>query len=378
MKWSLMTAVLAAATLAAGCGGETKPAKGKSGKGGGKKPPAEAKAETASPAKKAYDELVKHRENTPEDFAGFRERAAKVKPQVSGTPVQREFDDFVAEVEKSRREVLKMTLDKIGEESQDPANLPHPQRYLDRLTKLEGDAAATGTDIAQALAPGIATWRAKLFGNVYKTDVSDFERSHREEVDEIDKRIAAFREKVKSAGEAVKPLLEALDADQARVADRREWLKRTPAADWVDLLESGASDGWKSVDHASFQLSGGLLTLKGTAEGKGSGLVYAAHSWWRDFEAELTFTIVSEGFQLVARANPPKFGYAQPVSSRTFGTGKEVNLTLKVVGSDVTLGGDIEPATSTQKAIPTGGGIGFFLGAGSEVKVTKLRIRALK
>ncbi len=378
MRAKTVLAWLGALALAVGCGGGEKPAKGKSGKGGGKKPPAEGKAEPASPAKKAYDDLAKHREDTPEDFAGFRERAAKVKSQVAGTPVQKEFDDLVATVEKSRRDVLKMTLEKIGEESQDPANLPHPQRYLDRLAKLEADTAATGEDIAKDLAPGLAARRMKLLGNVYKAEVSDFERSHREEVDEIDKRIAAFREKLKVVGEAGKPLIESLDADQARVADRREWLKRAPAADWVDLLEAGATEGWKAVDQASFQLTGGTLTLKGTAEGKGSGLVYAAHSWWRDFEAELTFTIVSEGYQLVARANPPKFGYAQPVSSRTFGTGKEVNLTLKVVGNDVTLGGDIEPATSTQKAIPTGGGIGFFLGSGAEVKVTKLRIRAMK
>jgi hypothetical protein len=193
-------------------------------------------------------------------------------------------------------------------------------------------------------------------------------------VDEVLKKIEAFKPKLEGLAASGAALKERMDTDVAKMTERREWITRKPASGEMDLLAAAAKSGWHVFGPAEFTLEGGVLTIKGTGEQGKVGIVYASHAWWRDFDADLEVTIASGGFQLVAHVLPPKSGYPQPVLGASLGIDKPIHLTLKVTGEDIVIGGDVADTPSTSKSMPPAGGIGFYIGHGSVVKLTSLKL----
>lgn len=372
------TAVLAACVLALGCGGGSADAgKGKTkGKGKGKaKSDAAATGEIkATPAAQAaYDKLAVATTSAQDDDEGFAKLAAEARKACAGGGLAEKVEQVVKDFKESREQTMRDWVAQIKGESADPANEPHPERYLERLDKLEAKAATISKEVAAEIAPEIGKTRAKLLGKVYKKDVEVYEVAHREEVDEILTRIEGFKKRLANSGDAGAELRKQCEADGARMEERREWIKRAPAGE-IDLAAAAAKDGWKISGPATIAYEDGAMIVKHTGEGKAAGILYATHAWWRDYEVEIGCSIASGTFQVVARCLGARGGVGESIKSATFGTDTPLTFTLKATGADGTLSGDKLDEIPLKQSLPPAGGFGLYVFPGAVVKLTTLKL----
>ncbi len=158
----------------------------------------------------------------------------------------------------------------------------------------------------------------------------------------------------------------------------RDWSKKTPGEE-MDLL-AGGMEGWEvwgnEKGNVKVGVSGGEMTIT-MDEGKEYGSVTAKHAFWKNYIAEIHFTIHSGEFT-VAHRDLPRFKNT-PFFSSMGGddwAGKKMELTFKMIDSSLEV---LDPeGERMEDPIPgdiPGGGITFKVTKGTKVTIHKVVVK---
>jgi hypothetical protein len=166
-----------------------------------------------------------------------------------------------------------------------------------------------------------------------------------------------------------------------------EEIAKTP---WTDLLSADQKKHWQQDGFKGWRIENGVLEAAGPDAGSGKVALMAIPDagGYRDFQLECEFTILKGGakfcYRLGRRVDRQTAQYdvdAGPKST-SFKAGEAYTQTTTFVGSKLNVAftpGDIQPYEEEVRwDITRKGAFGLTLGEGSEIKVTRLRIRELR
>ncbi len=206
--------------------------------------------------------------------------------------------------------------------------------------------------------------------------------------DEVDKKpedfggaISKYEELIKyldkAKGDTVKKTVASLKSEIKVIESIREWTKKLPS-DEMDLLAGGMTgwDNWgREKDNVKVSVKGGEMTVD-FASGKDYGYLTARHAFWRNYDAEIEFTIEAGEIIIVHRHIPSN--RSMPFQSSIGGegwTGTKKELKFEMVDSTLKVtdpeGEQIDMLTGDMP----GGGITFKLKPGTKLTVHKLVVK---
>jgi hypothetical protein len=355
-----------AALCCLGCGGGgasaggKKPAPGK--KKGGGDPAAAAKVVT-----EVRDWWAEHQL----DWKGLQAKVADARKRVKDKDGVAALEGILEEAKPFIQGALEGKVEEIGKNAFDPANAQYWEKYLGQYDALEKQLAEFEAEVAAANAPKIAEWRGKIVKRVFEEDVIKFVRSNRTEVEKVLAKLADWRGRVTKLGDAGQEFLTQIDSMETSTKELTGWMERKPPGH-VNLLDAAHRGGWQKHGMVDFTFEGDELVVTGTGtEKKDFGLLLHNGYWWTDCEIEITFENQEKGFQLVARAHPPRSGDTQSLPAHVFEVGRTWSIFMKLAGETVQVGGDSEEKNSKFTGDP-GGGIALYVGPGAKVKILKL------
>jgi len=181
------------------------------------------------------------------------------------------------------------------------------------------------------------------------------------------KEILAYLED--SDGPEIKKVRARLNIEIKTVEDLKQWVQRKPSGQ-MDLLAKGKT-GWvvsgKDKDKLQMTFSGGEMSLI-TGEGKSYTVVTAKHAFWRDYKAQIDFTLEAGEFLIIHRHIPGKSAapFQSNIGKDYIGGKKE--LTFEMIGEAIKVlspEGELDHLTGD---VP-GGGITFKLTPGTRVVI---------
>jgi hypothetical protein len=160
-------------------------------------------------------------------------------------------------------------------------------------------------------------------------------------------------------------------------------------APWKDLLAGDAVKGWANDGLKGFRIDSGELQAVGPEIGAGKTAILSIgdREQWRDFEIDVEFTVVAGtgDFYFRLGRRPDNAGDRYPISTGEggFKLGQKYSGKALFIGSNLSITwntAEIEPYTpaGTSWARTRKGAFGVTLNEGSELKISRLRIRELR
>jgi hypothetical protein len=160
-------------------------------------------------------------------------------------------------------------------------------------------------------------------------------------------------------------------------------------APWKDLLAGDAIKGWANDGLKGFRIDSGSLQAVGPEIGAGKTAIMSIgdREQWRDYELDMEFTVVAGtgDFYFRLGRRPDNAGDSYPISTGEggFKLGEKYSGKALFIGSKLSITwstAEIEPYTpdGTSWARTRKGAFGLTLNEGSEIKISRLRIRELR
>ncbi len=158
---------------------------------------------------------------------------------------------------------------------------------------------------------------------------------------------------------------------------------------WKDLLAGDATKGWANDGLKGFRIDSGALQAVGPEIGAGKTAIMSIgdREQWRDFELDFEFTLVSGtgSFYFRLGRRPDNAGDIYPISTGEggFKLGEKYGAKATFIGSTLSITwstADITPYTpdGASWARMRKGAFGLTLNEGSEIKISRLRIREVR
>ncbi len=157
---------------------------------------------------------------------------------------------------------------------------------------------------------------------------------------------------------------------------------------WRDLLAGDATKAWANDGLKGFRFDGGTLHAVGPELGAGKTAIMSIgdREQWRDFELDIEATIVAGSaqlyFRLGKRTDTAGEMYSVVPGESGFKLGEKFNARATFIGSKFSLTWEdagIQPYSNEARWANTRkGAFGITLNEGSEIKISKLRIRELR
>jgi hypothetical protein len=166
-----------------------------------------------------------------------------------------------------------------------------------------------------------------------------------------------------------------------------EEIAKTP---WKDLLAEDQKTHWQQYAFKGWRITNGVLEAAGPEAGSGKDALMAVPEagGYRDFQLECEFTVVKGAanfcFRLGKRVDRQVEQYLADAGpkSTAFKAGETYTMLVTFVGSKITIAftpSDIPTYENEERwDITRKGAFGVTLGEGSEIKITRLRIRELR
>lgn len=164
-----------------------------------------------------------------------------------------------------------------------------------------------------------------------------------------------------------------------------EVIDKTP---WLDLLTSPGKDGWQQAGFTGWQIKDGVMQGLTELGAKATSVMSVGdREQWRDFVLEMEFIPVKGDPVLHARlgrtANTTTINYSIGTSGQNaFKPGSTNTITVTVIGSTAKASFSDSDHSASEDSLSQymarKGGIGISVPPGAEIKVTKMRIKALR
>jgi hypothetical protein len=225
-------------------------------------------------------------------------------------------------------------------------------------------------------------WRKLIKAKVLADPLKDRALGYaNENPTDFDGVIAKFKEVIdylEEVGEKEsKAVIARMEKEIALVGDLKIWTAKSPTDD-MDLIAMGKSgfEEWGNAkDQMSVSWSGGEIKLS-MGEAKSYAYLTAKHAFWKDYEAQIDFTVHSGEVTIIHRHIPGKASthYHAAADSETF-QGK-VELTFEMIGESLKV---LDPEGNEMDHIVTdkgnpGGGISFRMSPNSRVTLHRIQV----
>jgi len=162
---------------------------------------------------------------------------------------------------------------------------------------------------------------------------------------------------------------------------------------WIDCLSGAQVANWNPSDVKGFshRIEGGTLLLNGPDADAGRTAVISIgdREQWRNFMADMEFTIERGGFEIYyrlgrsANANTPGFIFRADGDKPNVQTERSYRVVATFLGSEYNLRFDNAPDIPNYQETLTWrktrkGGIGLFVPPGARIKFTRFQVRELR
>jgi hypothetical protein len=364
---ALGCAVLVTVPTLSGCGGSSSSKK--------KKKKKKKKVDPAKAAEAALNEISEWYGANEGDLKALKTQVGKMKKK---HPKAKEaLDNYYKDAVQFAKDVVRQKVGVIAGNAKNPMNEAYLDKYVGEFADLLKEAEKLDPELAKEIKPDVDTECFKIYKTQYDKDITKFVRANRTKTAEIIEKTTAFKAKLEPLGEVAAKLMAKVVAVEEAATFLSEWMKRTPP-DEINLIEEKHKDAWSKIENIEVAYEDGAMVVTCTGEGKKDfGVLLCQGYWYTDFGLECTFEIVKRGWQVMGRGHPPRSGQTEILAERIFGAGEPVQITFKIQGDDITIGGAVKEATRTTKKMAEGGGVGIYMGAGAKVRFLNFTVRKL-
>jgi type II secretory pathway pseudopilin PulG len=335
-------------------------------------------------AKKAYTEMVEFAKEKPRDYAGRTALAKALEEKAKGYP---DFEgaakqEFAAiEAEQKREVTYKQAAADLNALERDADDPKLAKEVLSKAEALAGRLDPRNTEDQKRL-----TVILKKSGDFKAwatfNDALEFAKTNASNIDAIlSKYDEVMEEAVKNgSAEVHRAAMEEIDRhSQAKYT--AEFEGKQPL---LDLLEGGAKEQWKVWQENTLDIltEGGSWVL--AAKDTGPGVIFTGlDKGWRDFVAEIEFTIEKKGFTFYGRAgrgNEVRYAVeADGPAGLKAGQPYKVKIAIKALHGQAEFADlGVDDFSKKVGLAPLAGGIGLALDTGAKVKFKSIKLRVLR